>query len=82
MEQVAVALVPAAGRGERLGPGAPKALRELGGEPLLVHAVRALLSATSIGQVVVAAPPEEVEAVTALVPGATVVAGGASRVRA
>ncbi|NUP48799.1 MAG: 2-C-methyl-D-erythritol 4-phosphate cytidylyltransferase, partial [Catenulispora sp.] len=30
-------IVPAAGRGERLGPGAPKALRALGGLPLLVH---------------------------------------------
>ena len=36
------ALVPAAGAGLRLGPGAPKALRELAGEPLLVHAVRRL----------------------------------------
>ena len=32
-------LVPAAGMGVRLGPGGPKALRLLGGEPLLVHAV-------------------------------------------
>ncbi len=33
---------PAAGRGERLGAGAAKALHVLGTEPLLVHAVRAL----------------------------------------
>ncbi|MET0425879.1 MAG: 2-C-methyl-D-erythritol 4-phosphate cytidylyltransferase, partial [Actinoplanes sp.] len=33
-------LVPAAGAGVRLGPGGPKALRLLAGEPLLVHAVR------------------------------------------
>ena len=36
------AIVPAAGRGERLGPGLPKALRALGGAPLLAHAVHAL----------------------------------------
>lgn len=50
-------IVPAAGRGERLGPGAPKALRELGGVPLLVHAVRSLLAARSVDLVCVAAPP-------------------------
>lgn len=50
-------LVPAAGAGTRLGPGAPKALRPLGGEPLLVHAARRLLSARSVGCLVVAAPP-------------------------
>lgn len=51
------AIVPAAGRGERLGPGAPKALRLLGGVPLLVHAVRALSGARLVDLVVVAAPP-------------------------
>jgi 2-C-methyl-D-erythritol 4-phosphate cytidylyltransferase len=49
------ALVPAAGLGVRLGPGAPKALRELAGEPLLVHAVRGLRAAPSLGPIVVAA---------------------------
>ena len=57
------ALVPAAGLGVRLGPGEPKALRELAGEPLLVHAVRTLRSVPSIGVVVVAAPAPDVEAV-------------------
>jgi 2-C-methyl-D-erythritol 4-phosphate cytidylyltransferase len=51
------AVVPAAGRGERLGPGAPKALRELAGTPMLVHAVRGLLRARLVDLVVVAAPP-------------------------
>ena len=50
------AVVPAAGRGERLGPGAPKALRDLAGQPLLVHAVRALAEARSVDVIVVAAP--------------------------
>ena len=50
-------LVPAAGHGTRLGPGAPKALRELGGASLVVHAVRRVASAPSVGCIVVAAPP-------------------------
>ena len=53
------AIVPAAGRGERLGPGEPKALRELAGQPLLVHAVRALAEARSVDVIVVAAPADE-----------------------
>lgn len=72
-------VVPAAGAGTRLGPGTPKALRLLGGEPLLVHAVRRLRECPSVGPVVVAAPPAEVEQVQALVPDALVVAGGAER---
>ena len=60
------AVVPAAGRGERLGPGAPKALRLLGGVPMLVHAVRALASARSVDLVVIAAPEDGVDAVHAL----------------
>jgi 2-C-methyl-D-erythritol 4-phosphate cytidylyltransferase len=76
----AVVLVPAAGRGERLGPGAPKALRELRGEPLLVHAVRRIAAAESVAAVVVAAPPGDVATVRALLgPGVIVVAGGATR---
>lgn len=73
-------LVPAAGLGVRLGPGGPKALRPLRGEPLLVHAVRRAAAAPSVGCVVVAAPPEAVDAVRALLdPDVLVVAGGASR---
>ena len=53
------AIVPAAGRGERLGPGAPKALRSICGTPILVHAVRSLISCGRVGLVVVAAPPTE-----------------------
>jgi 2-C-methyl-D-erythritol 4-phosphate cytidylyltransferase len=53
------AIVPAAGRGERLGPGAPKALRSIAGVPILVHAVRSLISCERIGLVVVAAPPDD-----------------------
>jgi 2-C-methyl-D-erythritol 4-phosphate cytidylyltransferase len=87
-------LVVAAGSGVRLGPGAPKALRLLRGEPLLVHAVRRVVQAPCVGQVVVAAPPDAVHSVSGLLEpvlatllgasGArsvelTVVAGGQSR---
>ncbi len=73
------AIVPAAGAGTRLGPGAPKALRELAGEPLLVHAVRRLRACPSVGPIVVAAPPGELALVRDLLPDALVVAGGAER---
>lgn len=81
------AIVPAAGRGERLGPGEPKALRELAGQPLLVHAVRVLAEARSVDVIVVAAPEgEESRVQRMLVPvvGSTelrVVVGGATRQR-
>ncbi|MFF8032641.1 MULTISPECIES: 2-C-methyl-D-erythritol 4-phosphate cytidylyltransferase [unclassified Streptomyces] len=52
------AVIPAAGRGVRLGPGAPKALRTLGGTPMLVHAVRAMADSRAVSLVVVVAPPD------------------------
>jgi 2-C-methyl-D-erythritol 4-phosphate cytidylyltransferase len=75
-------LVPAAGAGLRLGPGGPKALRLLAGEPLLVHAIRRVAAAASVRLIVVAAPAADVEAVRLLlapVAPVTVVAGGAER---
>jgi 2-C-methyl-D-erythritol 4-phosphate cytidylyltransferase len=87
-------LVVAAGSGVRLGPGTPKALRLLHGESLLVHAVRRVVQAGCVGQVVVAAPPDAVQAVAEVLapvlaplsgPSAarsvtlTVMAGGPSR---
>ena len=59
------ALVPAAGKGERLGAGTPKALREVGGIPLLVHAVRGLAASRVIDLIVVAAPVDFVDDVRA-----------------
>lgn len=52
------AVIPAAGRGVRLGPGAPKALRALSGTPMLVHAVRAMARSRAVSLVVVVAPPD------------------------
>lgn len=79
------AIVPAAGRGERLGPGTPKALRLLGGSPILAHAVRALATARAVDLVAVAAPVENVDEVRGLLDGVVgeadliVVAGGDTR---
>lgn len=84
MSRTAV-LVPAAGRGERLGPGTPKALRTLAGVPMLVHAVHALAASPAVDLVVIAAPESEVEQVSGLVGRSTfsaevsVVSGGATR---
>ncbi len=78
-----VALVPAAGRGERLGASVPKALVPVRGESLLLRAVRGLIDSGCVRHVVVAAPSAEVAAVRAelhtLGPSVHVVAGGAER---
>jgi 2-C-methyl-D-erythritol 4-phosphate cytidylyltransferase len=50
------AVVPAAGSGERLGAGVPKAMATLASEPILAHAVRALVAEPRVGLVVLAAP--------------------------
>lgn len=74
------AVVAAAGRGDRLGGGRSKALREIGGAPMLTHVVRALTAAPSVELVVVVAAPGDIEAVRALLPpGVLVVSGGATR---
>ncbi|MFG2111108.1 2-C-methyl-D-erythritol 4-phosphate cytidylyltransferase [Streptomyces sp. NPDC048718] len=51
-------VIPAAGRGVRLGPGAPKALRALNGTPILIHAVRAMAASRAVSLVVVVAPAD------------------------
>lgn len=79
------ALVPAAGRGERLGPGVPKAIREIAGTPMLVYAVKALAACPVVDVVVVAAPSGYREDVGSLLQPQEfsaevfVVAGGESR---
>ncbi|CAO5257537.1 2-C-methyl-D-erythritol 4-phosphate cytidylyltransferase [Frankia sp. AgKG'84/4] len=75
------AIVPAAGKGERLGGGTPKALRSLGGRPMLVRSVEALRRAESVSQIIVAAPPTLVEVVAQMLGrDVDVIAGGAERV--
>ena len=76
-------IVPAAGRGERLGPGAPKALRTLAGQPILLHAVRNIATARDIDLIVVAVPEDAVEESRALLVGIElpliIVSGGETR---
>lgn len=52
-----IALIVAAGSGERLGADRPKALVELAGRPMLRWSCEALLAAPSVERVVVAVPP-------------------------
>jgi 2-C-methyl-D-erythritol 4-phosphate cytidylyltransferase len=69
-----VALIVAAGSGERLGADRPKALVELAGRPLLQWSIDALLAARGVEQIIVALPPG------AEVPdGVSGVSGGATR---
>jgi 2-C-methyl-D-erythritol 4-phosphate cytidylyltransferase len=76
-----VALIVAAGSGERLGAGRPKALVELAGRPLLSFSLDALLALDEIERVVVALPAGLSELPPELGAPASVlaVAGGASR---
>jgi 2-C-methyl-D-erythritol 4-phosphate cytidylyltransferase len=52
-----IAILVAAGRGERMHAGRPKAFLTLGGQSLLLRAARAFEAAPSVGAIVVVAPP-------------------------
>jgi 2-C-methyl-D-erythritol 4-phosphate cytidylyltransferase len=54
---MAVALLVAAGRGERLGTGGPKAFVMLGGRPMLEWSIAALAAVDEVERIVVALPP-------------------------
>lgn len=81
-----VALIVAAGSGERLGAGRPKALVQLAGRPLVQWSIDALLAVADLEQLVVALPagaelPHDVAGAKGLVGAPRVIAieGGASR---
>ncbi len=69
-----VALILAAGRGERLGADGPKAFVELGGKPMVYWSIAALREVNAIATIVLALP-----AGTPPPPGVTAVDGGAVR---
>ncbi len=81
-----VALIVAAGSGQRLGAGRPKALVELAGRPLVAWSIDALLATAGIERIVIAMPPAAAgspDAAASLNLAAeervTVIDGGASR---
>ncbi len=55
-----VALVPAAGRGIRMGGTVPKQFLSLGGEPLIVQSLRTLHAAPVVDRIVLAVPLADV----------------------
>lgn len=79
----AALVVPAAGSGERLGLGIPKALADLGGRPMLAVTVSRLLEAAAFEDVVVLAPPDALrpfaEALAAVDARIRVLPGGGTR---
>ena len=75
-----VAVVPAAGSGERLAAGVPKAFFHLDGRTLVERAVSGLLESGVVDRVVVAVPSDRTDqAKLILGREATIVAGGANR---
>jgi 2-C-methyl-D-erythritol 4-phosphate cytidylyltransferase len=78
-----LAILVAAGRGERMGGSRPKAFLQLAGEALVLRAARAFDRAPSVGRIVVVVPAGEIAAARALLAPvwklAAVVAGGERR---
>ncbi len=86
MDELVVAVVPAGGRGVRMGHDVPKQFLPLGGVPLLVHALRVLESSPTIHAIVMVVPEDDMSYCRQeLVPRFAlskvrhVVSGGASR---
>jgi 2-C-methyl-D-erythritol 4-phosphate cytidylyltransferase len=70
-------VIAAAGSGQRLGAGGPKAFVELAGRPMLEWSLDAFRAAATIAEIVVAAPPGEDDRVAEQ--GVVAVAGGEHR---
>lgn len=56
-----VAIVPAAGRGLRMGGALPKQFLALGGEPLVVHSLRVLQASPAVDEIVLAVPQADLD---------------------
>jgi 2-C-methyl-D-erythritol 4-phosphate cytidylyltransferase len=70
-------VIAAAGSGQRLGAGGPKAFVELGGRQMLEWSLDAFRAANTIAEIVIAAPPGQEDAVAEQ--GVVAVAGGEHR---
>jgi 2-C-methyl-D-erythritol 4-phosphate cytidylyltransferase len=79
----ALAIIVAAGRGERMGGGRPKAFLELSGQALVLRAARVFDEAPSVSGIVAVVPEAEAAAARVLLAPVgkllAVVAGGARR---
>jgi len=77
------AIIVAAGRGERMGAGAPKAFLPVAGVPMLVRSARAFDAAESVTAMAVVVPADRIDDARELLRGlkkpVTVVAGGERR---
>jgi 2-C-methyl-D-erythritol 4-phosphate cytidylyltransferase len=74
------AILLAAGAGERLGAGMPKALCPLGDSTILEQAFASLSAHPDVGRIVITVPEAEAEAIAAAMHGrATVISGGRTR---
>jgi len=61
------AIIPAAGSGRRMGGGTPKQFQPLAGVPVLIHTLRLFAAEPQVDEIVVAAPPDHLEATWRLV---------------
>src|SRR5271169_4529460 len=78
-----LAILVAAGRGERMGAGRPKAFLLVGGQAMLLRAALAFEAAATIDSIVAVVPEADLADAAAILRGvrklSTVVAGGARR---
>ncbi len=78
------AVIPAAGLGQRLGAGVPKAFYVVLGKPLLIHTLTQLKKAYNFKDMVVSVDPKEIDGTFELlkkfkISGVRLVAGGQTR---
>ncbi len=70
------AIIVAAGRGTRMGEGLPKQWRDLGGQPVLAHSLRAF---AGLRRILVIHPEDRARAAALGIAGVELVEGGATR---